>query len=325
MMRDEIDAAVHFFGRVIIASNGAISHLGEFKSCLSKLLEKRFQNHWHVEIPGKGQGYRSIRMHPSEPLDPVLEQAALDSAFNYDNFFIPMEFTLWVDPKDVSCRFGDLKATYCTVLKDKDNKSNSIDVEELLETAKAVYTRQQHISIQHTNKQMVQPSMVMDIYQYERNGQHYPSGSPPLYYDAFHPHHHHPGSNFLLYGAAGDGFSTPPPPFTSPSSPPQFQPSFLSSAVNTTPRKGSGKGGNFRKSGGGGGSGTGRGSRHNHHHQQQHNGEGTTFNHNHNNNHNTNGSTPNGTNWNGDRYHWVKGSKQQQQQQQISGSGKEAK
>lgn len=103
-MREEIDAAVHFMGRVISASNATVGNFSKFKSCLSKLLEERFQGHWHSDHPGKGQGYRSIRLQPTEPLDPVLMLAAKRSDFSANNFIIPFEFTLWVDPKDVSCR-----------------------------------------------------------------------------------------------------------------------------------------------------------------------------------------------------------------------------
>ena len=106
-MREEIEAAVCFVGRMITASRSSDSTsntLKSFKECLSKELEGRFQGHWHVDVPGKGQGYRSIRMHPNEPIDPVLQAAAKESKFNVVVFQMPLEFTLWIDPKDVTCR-----------------------------------------------------------------------------------------------------------------------------------------------------------------------------------------------------------------------------
>jgi protein Tob/BTG len=104
-MREEIEAAVCFVGRIISASNEAISaNVTSFKESLSKGLADRFKGHWHETSPGKGQGYRSIRIHPNEPVDPVLQAAAKDSKFSLMHIQIPVEFTLWIDPKDVSCR-----------------------------------------------------------------------------------------------------------------------------------------------------------------------------------------------------------------------------
>ena len=104
-MREEIEAAVHFVGRVIVSSHSSsVSHFSEFKIKLSKVLQDKFQGHWHIDVPGKGQGFRSIRIHPTEPLDPVLREAAEQSKFSVTYLHIPVELTVWVDPKDVSCR-----------------------------------------------------------------------------------------------------------------------------------------------------------------------------------------------------------------------------
>lgn len=201
------------------------------------------------------------------------------------------------------------------MFKNDDNKASTIDVDELLETAKAVYIRQQQITIKHNSPPEV-PYFMNSMDMFSAYG--HPSSSPPYGFHMYGYLDHI--SNFMSpprlgEGAGGDGSTPPPPP---------YQPSFTSTAVNTTPRK-NGKNGNFRK----GNNGAGRGSKHHHH-----NSDGATYNHNHNNNHNTNGNMPNGSNgsggganWGGDRYHWSnsKGARNQQQQQQQNGSGRETK
>lgn len=313
-MREEIAAAVLFIGRVVGEADGATSQdkVHQFTSSLSRILERRFQGHWHTDKPTKGQGYRSIRIHPSEPLDPVLERAAVDSGLNLEILLIPVELTLWVDPQEVCCRFGDLKATYCTVLTCRggnlDNKVSSLDVRDLLDTAKAQYSRQQHIRVLRNSPPPGQRP------QTPSNGNHYSYGMPMFgspsngfhmygYVEGFLPETSFYNRNGEDSGHNGfmNGFHQPPPVSS------QYQPSFTATAVNTTPRK-NGKGGNaghFRK-------GNGRGGKVNHQ-----NGEGGTYSHNHNNNLNTNGSTTtNGSGRNSaDRYHWVRNAKSQQQQQ----------
>jgi protein Tob/BTG len=38
---------------------------------------------------------------------------------------LPVELTLWVDPKEVCCRFGESKGSYCT-LASFDDKENIV-------------------------------------------------------------------------------------------------------------------------------------------------------------------------------------------------------
>ncbi|KAL8563677.1 hypothetical protein ACOMHN_035411 [Nucella lapillus] len=300
-MKGEIEAAVHFVGRVIVSSTkDSISSFSEFKDELSKVMERRFKGHWHDDSPLKGQGYRSIRIHPTEPLDPVLSQAAVKSKFSCTHLRIPVELTVWVDPKDVSCRFGDLKATYCTVLKDQDNQAGTLDVEELLENAKALYSRQQHFVITDGPQPPDIPfvSSTNDLFGYgmQMNGFNDSYLYPPYGFTGMYP-------PWQPDGMTMDG-STPPPLPYSPSMP-----------VNATPRK-NGKSSHFRK----GSNGTGRTSKHHqhhhHHHHHHHNGgDGGFSNQNHlNNNHNSNMNTPNANLSNGrspagGRFQLVKGTK----------------
>lgn len=305
-MRDEIAAAVCFMARVISASKESITNISVFKECLSKELEGRFQGHWYTDVPGKGQGYRSIRIHPNEPIDPVLEAAAKESKFSIIHFKIPVELTLWIDPKDVSCRFGDIKPTFCTVLKDQDNKSLTINVEELLDAAKALYSRQQHFTVREdppngeTGPFRYNLSISGNLDQF---GFHPSlSSSPPNGYHMYgYVEGYLPSSYMYNRRMMGDGMEDSTP---SPSNSSHYQASFTSTAVNTTPRK-NGKGSSFRKGGNGG---SGRGPKNLHHHHS--NSDTAIYNHNHNNNHNSSsGNSSSSSSSSSDRFHWVRGSK----------------
>lgn len=105
-MREEIGAAVLFITRLIRQSGSVSSEkVVEFSNSLSAILNEKFQNHWYQDHPTKGQGYRCIRINSSEPIDPVLEKAARNSGLQYHDLRLPSELTLWVDPKDVCCRY----------------------------------------------------------------------------------------------------------------------------------------------------------------------------------------------------------------------------
>lgn len=128
-MIDEISAAVLFLTR-LIGKNENLNPLQieEFKTRLSNLLVQRFQNHWFPEKPFKGQGYRCIRVNEMDRRDPVLERAAQECGLRYEDLQLPVELTVWVDPTEVCCRFGEHKGSYCTVASFKEgNKENNMD------------------------------------------------------------------------------------------------------------------------------------------------------------------------------------------------------
>lgn len=104
-MRDEISAAVLFLVRLIERSeNCNQAQLEGFKTHLSDLLMQRFENHWFPEKPFKGQGYRCIRVNECSRRDAILERAALACGLKYEDLKLPVELTIWVDPKEVCCR-----------------------------------------------------------------------------------------------------------------------------------------------------------------------------------------------------------------------------
>nr|BAN20554.1 b-cell translocation protein [Riptortus pedestris] len=134
-MRDEISAAVLFLARLIEKSeNFNHEQLEHFKDRLSQLLTEKFENHWFPDKPDKGQGYRCIRVNGVNRRDATLEKAARACGIKYEDMKLPCELTIWVDPNEVCCRFGENKGSFCTLasFSDKESTGSSSGSEDSL-------------------------------------------------------------------------------------------------------------------------------------------------------------------------------------------------
>ncbi|CAL1534667.1 unnamed protein product [Lymnaea stagnalis] len=230
-MKPEINAAAEFLSRIFLAhENITKEKVGEFKQHLSNLLEERFRDHWHETCPTKGQAYRCIRVCPEEPLDPVLERVCNEVGINTEDFNLPFELTLWVDPTEVVCKFGDLKCSYHTVAKkdqssgNLDNQAQYLDIDDLVENARDLYLKKQTVIIHPVHStEMHIPNPYPDgtngfTMAIRINGtMHYnTSGSPPPNYDGSprgkgktsHSTHHKRGGGFHYYGKSSGGKGT---------------------------------------------------------------------------------------------------------------------
>lgn len=135
-MKDEIDAAVAFLVRVIARNSSLdrvqVDALGERLRCV---LTERFRDHWFPERPSRGQAYRCIRINETEPREPVLEQASRRCGLGYDDLCLPAELTMWVDPEEVGCRFGERRGVYYVLASfkggRKENFVDQINIDEL--------------------------------------------------------------------------------------------------------------------------------------------------------------------------------------------------
>ncbi|MEQ2181072.1 hypothetical protein GOODEAATRI_007579, partial [Goodea atripinnis] len=58
-------------------------------------------------------GSRCLRMNRVQLQDPVLQQACEQSAVRYQDLGLPLEITVWVDPGEVSCRYGEHSTPFC--------------------------------------------------------------------------------------------------------------------------------------------------------------------------------------------------------------------
>jgi len=140
-MIEEIQAAVSFLTR-LIANNSDDSTAASFQQTvdsfsnkLCELLQERYRDHWFPEKPHKGQAYRCIRINENVRRDSTVEKACHESGISYDHLKLPLELTLWVDPQEVTCRFGEHKGSYCIVAKFRDGRQESyidqINIDEL--------------------------------------------------------------------------------------------------------------------------------------------------------------------------------------------------
>ncbi|PRD24282.1 UNVERIFIED_CONTAM: Btg4 [Trichonephila clavipes] len=124
-MKEEIWAAVNFLTRLVGKYDSVTeAQVKSFQETLIEILTEKFKGHWFPEKPNRGQAYRCIRVNGNERKDPVLEKAAEKCGLQYENLNLPAELTVWVDPQEVCCRFGENEGSYCTVACFKDNKEN---------------------------------------------------------------------------------------------------------------------------------------------------------------------------------------------------------
>lgn len=151
-MLDEISAAVVFLVRLIERSeNFNQEQLEDFKTRLSQLLVERFENHWFPDQPCKGQGYRCIRVNERDPRDATLERAAIACGFKYEDLKLPVELTVWVDPNEVCCRFGEHRGSYCTLASFSD-KENVATMDKQLEKIGTIESKSQMTPLSTSNQ-----------------------------------------------------------------------------------------------------------------------------------------------------------------------------
>lgn len=154
-MRDEISAAVIFLSRLLRNDNIPADKLDDFATKLSMAMNDKFQDHWYSECPTKGQGYRCIRIGKNEPVDPVLGRVVGECGLIYDELNLPIDMTLWVDPEEVCCRFGENRGVYHQVASFKngccDNKAKTLDIENLIAQQRLEVDRQQNFTTTRIN------------------------------------------------------------------------------------------------------------------------------------------------------------------------------
>ncbi|XP_071432404.1 protein BTG4 [Pithys albifrons albifrons] len=115
-MKDEIAAAVFFITKLVKKEDKLSKQkIEKFAASLTIILFEKYKNHWYVGSPSKGQAYRCIRINQYLPRDPLLERACVESEVNFNMLGLPQEMTLWVDPFEVSCRYGEKNQPFTIV------------------------------------------------------------------------------------------------------------------------------------------------------------------------------------------------------------------
>ncbi|XP_028854570.1 protein BTG1 [Denticeps clupeoides] len=107
-MKTEVAAAANFITR-LLRSTGILSEgqLHDFSDSLQEAFREHYQQHWFPHTPGKGSGYRCIRIN--HKMDPLISKAACTIGLSHQQLFslLPSELTMWVDPYEVSYRIGE--------------------------------------------------------------------------------------------------------------------------------------------------------------------------------------------------------------------------
>ena len=122
-MQVEVTEACHFLIRLISLANCNISErkLDHLSSVLFHLMASQYRDHWFSENPIRGSGYRCIRIDGK--MDPLIGRAlkvcGLSSDILHSNF--PIDFTMWIDPRDVSYRMGE-RGGICTLYKQQESE-----------------------------------------------------------------------------------------------------------------------------------------------------------------------------------------------------------
>ncbi|XP_077402672.1 maternal B9.15 protein-like isoform X1 [Vanacampus margaritifer] len=124
-MKEEIAAAVFFVGR-LVKRYGCLDNDSRerFAAALTSALFESYKNHWHPYVPTKGQGHRCLRMNRMQLKDPVLQKACERSGVRYEDLGLPQELTVWVDPGEVACRYGEHSAPFSISVLDGSRRSD---------------------------------------------------------------------------------------------------------------------------------------------------------------------------------------------------------
>lgn len=105
-MKNEIDSAVNFIANLIRGLG--CDQVDAFSQSLSQVLVSHYSDHWFPEKPCRGSAYRCIRVN-NKRMDPLLSSAVGKAGLSESVFLehFPSELTVWVDPNEVSYRFGE--------------------------------------------------------------------------------------------------------------------------------------------------------------------------------------------------------------------------
>ncbi|KAM4612805.1 protein BTG2 [Polymixia lowei] len=127
-MRTELLTAVNFITSLLRSntrsplSEDPLHHLN---CTLQEALREHYQHHWFPSAPCRGSGYRCIRIN--HKMDPVIGRAAGAVGLTGRQIYslLPRQFTMWVDPSEVSYRIGENGSI--GVLYDAKNPANQED------------------------------------------------------------------------------------------------------------------------------------------------------------------------------------------------------
>ncbi|XP_011781924.1 PREDICTED: protein BTG3 isoform X2 [Colobus angolensis palliatus] len=164
-MKNEIAAVVFFFTRLVRKHDKLKKEAVErFAEKLTLILQEKYKNHWYPEKPSKGQAYRCIRVNKFQRVDPDVLKACENSCILYSDLGLPKELTLWVDPCEVCCRYGEKNNAFIVAsFENEDENKDEISrkVTRALDKVTSDYHSGSSSSDEETSKEMeVKPSSV---------------------------------------------------------------------------------------------------------------------------------------------------------------------
>lgn len=99
------------------------SHRRDFVSRVQNILMDKFQFHWYVQDPLRGQGYRCQRLDPRPEKERLIGESLHFAGLINDDIKLPLQLTLWIDPHEVAYRIGDEDGSICTLATYGQNRS----------------------------------------------------------------------------------------------------------------------------------------------------------------------------------------------------------
>lgn len=126
-MKIEIESATNFLVDLVKtaatkdAKKLTEGQLLQFRKLIVECLTSHYHDHWHPEEPVKGSGYRCIRINGK--VDPVIVRAGhlMGLAAQFLHRLFPSDFTMWVDPHEVSYRIGE-NGSICVLYENEKAK-----------------------------------------------------------------------------------------------------------------------------------------------------------------------------------------------------------
>lgn len=192
-MKVEISSAADFLMNLLRVRQQENSltetQLHSFRGSLITILHEKFRDHWYIENPRKGSGFRCIRVN-AEIADPCISKAAVNCCIKTGVIrdLLPQEITLWIDPTTVCYRIGENGSISCLYDANRSSPSNSLDSTESSEDRCEISPEINKLVLDLYEKS--NNSIITKPKRYLKNRQ--TNNSPPKYYHSFyHQHHYH--------------------------------------------------------------------------------------------------------------------------------------
>lgn len=131
IMHTEIQKAANFFVYLMkcghnpnVAKEIGETQFEKFTQAIVEALSERYRDHWYPENPSRGQGYRCVTI--DRHMDRSIKKAAESCGINPNQVrkAFSLEFTMWIDPEEVSYQMGD-NGSVCVLYENKQNNAGS--------------------------------------------------------------------------------------------------------------------------------------------------------------------------------------------------------